>query len=999
MIHLLIPSKRGLFLVGCLLLFGRFGVAQTPESLYNQGYYSLAKSLFLQLERSYPPASTFEKSYAGGYVILCNIALRCEGLEEEIAEYIERYPTSILIQPIFFEQAKYFFEQEQYNKALPYFLQCHYARFTPEERSELAFKTGYSAFQTGDFGVAHRYFNRVSDEKIRSYDTPATYYAAYINYLNKDFDEAIAGFSRTLNDPRFSQASPYYLLQSRFLLRQYEQVVGDGEELYQRSSDREQVGIARILAESFYALNRPKEALQYFETYRKETPELSRYDNYLAGVIHYTLQNYAQSAVFFETTALVSDSLGQNALYYLGETYIQTKNKLAALNAFRLASSISYDTSIEEDAFFNFAKLSFDLNGNIGAFNAYMDRYPDTQKANEIQSYIADAYLLNKDYRSALPALQAISNPQKPTLEKLQRASLLRALQLLEAGSYREAESLFDAAIEAEAPLAGVRQLAAYWKAECLYRSGRYHDAINQWNRFLGMDPSSPSSAERTTVPYHIAYAWFGLEEYPQAAQSFKTYLSRGNQHTLTYFADAQCRLGDCFFLEKNYLQAIEHYALATGSNGFPTDYSLYQTALAQGLLFKPNQKIASLHRMMSSYPHSPLQPAANFELGRTYLQTGDYATAETIFLNLIANSDTTFFYTKALVELGLIQINLKQPDRAMAFYKKVLEEFPESPEADNALAGIENIYQEKNDARGYFDYLAQLGRESGKTADQQEQMMFDAGERLFLNGAYTEALKSFRDLLKQYPDGSQNAQTHFYIAECLLQNGKDEEAADAYLTAMRNGSGSFAEQAILQYARISYRLEKFEEARKGYETLSEIALLEKNKAEAEIGKSRSYYKEQRFEQAAAQAQKTVQIKGLPPSVTQELTYIEAKSLQTLGQQEPAISLFQKLASETYTPLGAESAYILIQNAYNSGNFDQAEEQIYALSDSDSPQHYWIALSFIILGDIYTERGEFEQALATYQSLLDEYKPAEPDNIHDIVRVQIQKCNLKKSAK
>ena len=998
MIHALIRYKRGIFFLGWLLFFGYFGAAQTPESLYNQGYYTLARDQFIELERNYTLSQSLEKAHAAGYILLCNIALRCHGVEEEIEDYIEKYPTSLLIRPIFYQQAKLFFEAEQYDRALYYFLQCHHNRFSAEERSELAFKTGYSAFQTGDFEVAQQYFSRVLKEKIRSYDIPAIYYVAYISYLNKDFDEAIAGFSQTLNDPRFAQVSPYYLLQSKFLLRQYDQVVLEGEALYRRSTGKEQSAIARILAEAFYALNRPKEALPYFEAYSNGTLELSRQDHYLAGVIHYALQNYPQALHSFETTALVQDSLGQNALYYLGETSIRTKNKLAALNAFRLASSLSYDAAIEEDAFFNYAKLSFDLNGNIGTFNTYMERYPNTHKSNEIQSYIADAYLLNKDYRSALTALQAIKNPQKPTLEKVQRASFLRAMQLFEAGSYREAEQLFNYAIDAESQLYGVRLLAAYWKAECLYRSSRYLDAINQWNRFLGLASSSLATAERTTVPYNIAYAWFQLEDYRQAAQFFQNYTSRGNQHTLTYFSDAQCRLGDCAFLERKYQQAIEYYSFAIGSNGLPTDYSLYQTALAQGLLFKPSQKIASLHQLIHTYPDSHLQPAASFELGRTYLQTGDYLTAETIFENLISRIDTTLYYTKALVELGLIQVNLKRPDRAMTYYKRVLEDFPESPEADNALAGIENIYQELNDAKGYFDYMAQLGRESEKSADEQEQMLFEAGERLFLSGAYSEALNSFYDLLKQYPDGAKNAQAHFYVAECLLQSGKEEGAADAYLAAMRNSSGSLAEQATLQYARISYRLQKYEEARKAYETLSEISLLENNKIEAEVGKTRSYYQEQRFEQAALQARKSLQISGLQSYVVQELRYIEAKSLQKLGQREVAMTLFQQLAHECYSPIGAESTYILIQDSYHSGNFEQAEEQIYALSDSDSPQHYWIALSFIILGDIYTDREEYEQALATYQSLLDEYAPDIPDNIHDIVRIQIQKCHLKKSA-
>ena len=383
----------------------------------------------------------------------------------------------------------------------------------------------------------------------------------------------------------------------------------------------------------------------------------------------------------------------------------------------------------------------------------------------------------------------------------------------------------------------------------------------------------------------------------------------------------------------------------------------------------------------------------ATFELGRTYVQTGAYSTAESIFNTLIQRNDAVQFYTKAMIELGLIHINLKNPEKALTYYKKVLEEYPDTPEVDNALAGIENIYQEQNNAQGYFDYIAKLGIDSGKSADEKEQMLFNAGEQLFLNGSHNEALKSLRTLLKQYPDGAKSAHAHFYIAESLRLAGKDEEAADEYLTVMRTGSGSFAEQATLQYARISFHLEKYDEAAKGYETLSEIAMLDNNKSEAEVGKSRTYYKEQRYEQTAAQVDKTLKMHGLPQSIVQELTYFKAKSLLALGQRNASMELFQRLANEVYTPIGAESAYQLIQDAYNAGDFAKAEEQIYTLSDSDSPQHHWIALSFIILGDIYADRNEIVQALATYQSLLDEYKPEKPDNVHDIVRLRIEKYN------
>ena len=966
---------------------------ESALSLYNQSFYTLARNQFQLLDQSLSNERSLPKAEVGGYIILCNIALSNDGLEDEVEVYTKEYPSSTLISEIWFRLANYFFLNEQYESALLYFQKCSFEYFGTEQRAELAFKTGYSAFQTNNLVVAVKNLSHVLKEKGGRYDIPSIYYLAYIDYLNNDFNKAVEGFSKIAEDARFARAAPYYILQSRFLLRQYEQVIFDGEVLYPRSEGDERLTIARILAESSFMLNRLHQAREYFDAYQKNTPKLSRQDNYLAGMINYAQKNFSLSIPFFEQAAVLEDSLGQNALYYLGEAYVQTKNKLLALDAFRSSSSLNFDPAITEDAFFNYAKLSFDVNGSIASFNAYMERYPDTQKSNEIQSYIADAYLLNQDYRSALSALQAIREPGSSTMEKIQRASFLRAVQLFNAGSYREAEQLFNQAINSKGQLSGVTLLSTYWKAETLFRSNRFEESITIWDQFLSSRPTSNAPAERRTALYNIAYAYFRLEKFSQAEQYFKNYLSGGNPQTLSYFIDAQNRLGDCAFLSREYEKAIAYYASAFEANGLLSDYSLYQTALAQGLLFQQSRKISTLQQLTSVYPTSPMIVPATFELGRTYVQTGAYSTAESIFNTLIQRSDAAQFYAKSMIELGLICINLKNPEKALTYYKKVLEEHPDTPEVDNALAGIENIYQEQNNAQGYFDYIAKLGIESGKSADEKEQMLFSAGEQLFLNGKQNEALKSLRALLKQYPDGAKSAHAHFYIAESLRLIGKDEEAADEYLTVMRTGSGSFAEQATLQYARILFHLEKYDEAAKGYETLSEIAVLENNKSEAEVGKSRTYYKEQRYEQTTTQVDKTLKINGLQQSIIQELTFFKAKSLLALGQREASMELFQRLSSEVYTSIGAESAYQLIQDAYNAGDFAKAEERIYTLSDSDSPQHHWIALSFIILGDIYADRNEVVQALATYQSLIDEYKPEKPDNVHDIVRLRIEKYN------
>ncbi len=57
---------------------------------------------------------------------------------------------------------------------------------------------------------------------------------------------------------------------------------------------------------------------------------------------------------------------------------------------------------------------------------------------------------------------------------------------------------------------------------------------------------------------------------------------------------------------------------------------------------------------------------------------------------------------------------------------------------------------------------------------------------------------------------------------------------------------------------------------------------------------------------------------------------------------------------------------------------------------ASTPIAYWRAKAFIVLGDIYVVDGNSFQARATYQSIVDGYRP-EDDGIVDAARERIAK--------
>ena len=100
----------------------------------------------------------------------------------------------------------------------------------------------------------------------------------------------------------------------------------------------------------------------------------------------------------------------------------------------------------------------------------------------------------------------------------------------------------------------------------------------------------------------------------------------------------------------------------------------------------------------------------------------------------------------------------------------------------------------------------------------------------------------------------------------------------------------------------------------------------------------------------------------------------------------------ERLAEDVSGAYGAECAYMLIQDSYDRGEFEDVETKVYAFADAGSDQVYWLAKSFIVLGDSFAERDEIEQAKATFESVRDGYTPeSADDDVLDNVNMRLKK--------
>ena len=83
-----------------------------------------------------------------------------------------------------------------------------------------------------------------------------------------------------------------------------------------------------------------------------------------------------------------------------------------------------------------------------------------------------------------------------------------------------------------------------------------------------------------------------------------------------------------------------------------------------------------------------------------------------------------------ALLKLGLYHYNTDNTSQAAANFNRVIEDYPATSEAAEALVGLKNVYVEAGDVKSYFDYVEGLSNVS-VSASAQDSITYEAAEML----------------------------------------------------------------------------------------------------------------------------------------------------------------------------------------------------------------------------------------------------------------------------
>lgn len=952
--------------------------------LFGKGLYGESMILFREIA-----GKTGDES-AYGYYVLNATYLKVPGYERLIEDMEDRCHSSSLMPQIWYRYALNLFDEKDFQGASEQFGQLSRHQLYRSQVPEFQFKRAYCDFELRYLDRALLRFKDLTMRAHSDYTAPAQYALGYIYYEKEDFSDAAYWLEKASSDSRFTEMASFYLVECRFMLKEYETVRKDGPEVMAMVQDDKKPYIARFISEACLVLGDNEGARKYFDISRSSLSPSSRSDYFYAGSVLYAVKDYRGAIENFSRMTDRTDSLGQIASYHLGYSYIRTGNKVAAMGAFKEASEPGYDPAIKEDAFFNYAKLAFDLNTDTSVFYDYLRAYSDTGKRELIYSYIAIAALYNRDYAGAIAAYDEIDELDPDMKSNYMKANYLRAHQLISSGSYRAAVECLRAAGYYSDRRTYFNQMSRYWLAEAYYRSGQYDNALD-----VLMDLYNTSALygkeESRLVPFNIAYCYLKKSEFAYASNWFSTYLS---ETPATWRKDALLRYGDCMFMQQRYSDAVKAYDDVLKDYFDVNDiYPYYQAAMSYGLAGNNSRKVSLLSNVRKASPSSSFYPEAMYELGRSLVTAGKSGEAAECFNTLAGNVRDSIYIARSYIELGMIYRNKSDDAKALSYYKKVVEDMPLSEYADAALLAIESIYKSRNAPEEYLAYIESIGRSSLKTEDEKETMIYNAAEQIFLSGNLPKAITSLNSYLGKYPSGKMVSNAEYYLGECYRMSGQPETACDHYLKVIKAGPGPFAGQAAFNYAELSYSLQKYEDAFNAYDSLYVKTADADIRFKSLTGMMRSAYRARMYDKAVSSSwrlQKDFQT--LAPELVCEAEYVRAKSLLATSRRDEAFILLARLAKSPDTPEGAEASYMLIQDSYDRGEFEEVENMVYAFSDSGTGENYWLAKAFVVLGDAFVETGNLEQAKATFESVAEGYVPEDGnDDILQSVQMRLGK--------
>ena len=976
-------------LLSCLLLGFSSFAQQTayytdPQAEFRQGkeffeheYYSLAFPIFRDLNYSLRETDKSNNSveYADirYYYLVCALEQNDKTAVTAAEDYIELENNAPRVGMLSFHLAEYYFRQQDYNSAVKLYDHAEIDNLSNREIADLKFHEGYCYFTLKQFDNALPLFNAIRQLPQDPNYVDANYYYGFICFYQKKYNDALEAFKIVEDNPTYEKVVPYYVANIYLVQGQKDKAIAYAEARLKKGNQYYDSELRQLVGHGYYEKQDFVKALPYLESYVNKSKTVSREDLYELSYCYYQTKDWNKAISGFKQLGGKDDSLAQNSMYLLGDAYLRTGQKANSRNAFLFCSMNSSNPKQKEISRFNYAKLSYELGYQdiaLTEFQGFLQQYPNSEYAREARELLLSVLAQTSNFKDALTLLDSVDHPSENVRKLIPRVLYGRATELVNDGLLTNANELLDKALK-DPNNGSVLPYIQFWKAEIAYRLNKIDDAIPYFLEYLKSGAVN-GEVNPTDARYNLGYCFLKKENYRQAQAFFEQVVHIPKLNSSPLEQDAYMRDADCFYMNKDYKTALTMYNKAIDFSWPASDYATFQKAMIAGVS-NGKQKIDLLNSITRRYPTSGLSADVNMEVAGTLLAGEQYREALPYLKNVLRSQGADALKPRAYLQSGIAWYNLNNNKEALNQYDSLLRQYPNSPEAQDALDNAKTIYVEEGRSSDYVNFAKGMGVEV--SASQEDQLAYEEAEVQFNNGNFPGAVQRFEAYLAKFPDGKYSLEANYYKSEIYFSQKDWAKAVVGYAAVSDRAPNKFGEKSLLQAARLYFfNLKDYTNAEKYFSRLKDFASSEENKLEAMRGLLRCQYQLQQWPDAVGNAKDMLNQKSASTDDKVLANMAIANSFKADNKCESALQYFRIAAGLTKSAYGAEARYQIADCLFQGGQLKDAEKAAFEVINKSGSYEDWVTRSYLLLGDIYFSEKDYFNAKATYQSIIENAK-------------------------
>jgi TolA-binding protein len=636
--------------------FHRFAVVHeshelAPWAMYMAGVslarakdYDLAQSAYELTLKKYP-GSPCEDKARYGLAWLATVRKDYDAAALAYEAFLEKFADSPLAASALFLKADALYHQERYAAARDDYLKL-LKRWPGHALSEDAlFYAAGSSLAEGEYAQAageYQQFLRLSPES--HYGPEAKLRLADAYYGAGDWKKAEEAYGVLASGGSVSQEPQARsgLAWISFGQKHWEEAGREWKDLAARFPDHPLAAESLLHAgDAAYNLGRYEEALGlYRQAAQKEHGGAEEAQaHFQAGWACYRLKNFEQAYGEWGNARALgkSEAFASEAMYWMAWSLFRKGDYAGAARDFAALREAYPQSYLFLEALLRQADSLYNAGIYQEALNLYQElvaKAPNDERAAAALHGIQWCYYaLGKD-EEAIAASKAF-------LEKHKDAAVAPEVQYRVAehyvnkGDFKQAEKELDT-LKQDYPKSKVDFAASYWRGQARFKNLKFNEAIQDWKELMEKAPGHPLAPK---AAFKIGMAYYRLQEYPQALESFGQVLeSYGN--TPEVAADAMFNRGMTYKRMHEDAQAIKSYEALVGA-----------------------------------YPDGPLASMARIRIGYIYEDSRDFEHAIAAYRDLAAH-DTGKLGAEAQYLVGDCYFSQKKEGEALLAYKEVAEHF-----------------------------------------------------------------------------------------------------------------------------------------------------------------------------------------------------------------------------------------------------------------------------------------------------------------------------------